>query len=115
MSEHTKGKWVIDKDSHTKYPINVGKKHIAMVNFYNAVEPEFRVGPKESLANACLIAAAPETAEQRDKLLEVCKKVEWNGPPDWAFARCPSCMNSKKNGHRHNCKLQTAIAEAKKS
>ena len=68
---HSKGKWEID--STVWFSINVGKKHIAMVNFYNAVEIELRVDYDESLANARLIAAAPETKQQRDDLLAACK------------------------------------------
>ena len=69
MAEFTKGEWKID--DRVKFAINVGRKHIAMVNVFNAVEPEIRVTENEGLANARLIAAAPD-------LLRVCENFfEW--------------------------------------
>ena len=48
--------------------------------------------------------------KQRDDLLAACEDLQWKSYDNLAKARCPSCMNSKENGHRHDCMLQAAIA-----
>ena len=74
MSGHTEGKWKID--DRVRYSINVGNKHIAMVNVYNAVEPERRIDCNEGLANARLIAAAPELLAACDEGLHECERAK---------------------------------------
>lgn len=48
-----------------------------------------------------------------DKLLEACRFAEWVAMDSISKLRCPVCMNSKKNGHRHDCRLEKAIVAAK--
>lgn len=43
-------------------------------------------------------------------LLEELKQAEWAVSDVLTPHRCPSCMEPKKNGHRHDCKLRAAIA-----
>ena len=62
---------------------------------------------EEDFANARLIAAAKD-------LLAALKKREWVSMNDTAKFRCPVCMESKENGHRHDCKVALAIAKAEK-
>ena len=70
MPKYTPGPWEVDTSrllaSVNTAPMNQQHKHIAMANYFNSVEPETRVTEQECLANARLIAAAPE-------LLEACK------------------------------------------
>lgn len=68
MSKHTPGPWSIS-ETGPKYSINAGNggasnKHIAMVSCYQ----QFTNDHAENLANARIIAAAPE-------LLEVCEEA----------------------------------------
>ena len=83
MSEFTKGKWEIDED--LKYSINTGKKHIAMVNHYNSPNPELCVWGEESLANARLIAAAPELYEACKKALSSIKALKRHSTTAWSL------------------------------
>lgn len=58
MSKHTPAPWTIDGRIRTS--INAGRKHVAMVNFYNSTDPKSNVSGEEHEANARLIAASPE-------------------------------------------------------
>lgn len=58
MSTHTPGPWEIDRDVRTS--INMGAKHVALVNFYNSPDQERNVSGEEHEANVRLIAAAPD-------------------------------------------------------
>lgn len=59
MGKHTPGPWTVD-ESHINGSINAGNKHIAMANFYNSPDENFRVDREQQIANAQLISAAPE-------------------------------------------------------
>ncbi len=63
--EHTKGKLKIEKDH--RFALNIGEKHIAMVNIYNCIEPEHRVTDEESLANAKYIVLCWNTHDTLTK------------------------------------------------
>ena len=108
--KHTKGKWVAVKYLDEEY-IGVGVwkdgsfVEVAHVTWYGDDD----CNAEEDEANATLIAAAPATARHRDKLLAALKSVQWSFCDDLVVARCPSCMNSKQNGHRFDCKLIAAI------
>ena len=65
--------------------------------------------PLKDKERAEFIVAA---CNSRDDLLAACKKTEWVAMDSLAKWRCPSCMNSKENGHRHDCKTGQAIAKA---
>jgi hypothetical protein len=67
--KHTPGPWEIDKGYHSA--INKGKKHIAMINFFNCREKDRRIDETEHQANARLIA---ETPNMLDVLIEDVKK-----------------------------------------
>lgn len=60
-------------------PSDKPHKHIAMVNFYNSVDPRERVNTEEHKANVHLIAAAPELLEACEALLrfntELCEDI----------------------------------------
>ena len=69
MSKHTPGPWYIS-ETGPKWSINVGNggdsnKHIAMVSCYQ----EFTNDHTENLANARLIAAAPELYELLEEIV----------------------------------------------
>lgn len=57
-TKFTKGAWITNKKYKTS--INAGKKHVAMVNFFNSIEEETRVGEEEHNANVALIKSAPK-------------------------------------------------------
>lgn len=58
-NDHFYGSWRLD-ESHCLGAINSGEKHIAMVSMFECPNPETRVTRAEQLANARLIAKAPE-------------------------------------------------------
>tara|TARA_R110000803_G_scaffold95395_5_gene163389 strand:- start:2890 stop:3210 length:321 start_codon:yes stop_codon:yes gene_type:complete len=79
ITKFTKGKWKADLESLAS--INCGEKHIAMVNYFNTHNKDNCVNEAECVANANLIAAAPDMyteiqsdiEELEDKLLDVSK------------------------------------------
>jgi hypothetical protein len=68
MTEHTPGPWVYREDDQTITAILEGE--VARKYDAQAIIAEVRPQP-EAYANARLIAAAPETAAERDRLREV--------------------------------------------
>jgi len=66
MSEHTKGEWVIER-TYIRQGSITGKV-VCELDRDNIPQEELE-------ANAHLIAAAPKTAEQHDKLLAACDVV----------------------------------------
>jgi hypothetical protein len=73
-SKHTPGPWEIDREVRTS--INMGAKHIALVNFYNSPDAERNVSGEEHEANVRLIAAAPELLDALEMVLG--KMPDWN-------------------------------------
>ena len=63
---HTKGKWEV---RNRNIFVMHGKTRIFIASVFKCMPG----GKTESQANARLIASAPETAAQRDALLEACK------------------------------------------
>lgn len=57
---------------------------------------------EEALANACLIASAPET-------YSLLKLLEWG---DEDRPGCPFCGMGKDGGHLDRCQLDAALAKA---
>lgn len=57
-TKFTKGEWKADLESLAS--INRGEKHIAMVNYFNTNNKDNCVNEVECIANASLIAAAPD-------------------------------------------------------
>ena len=72
MSEHTKGEWRIDAGPRS---YSIGIKGTGKIICDMRLPTECGVPIKEIDANAHLIAAAPETKRQRDKLLTACEIV----------------------------------------
>ena len=63
---YTPAPWFIDrfyKTAINNAPGDEKHKHIAMINFYNAIDPAERIDEEEHEANVRLIAAAPELLE----------------------------------------------------
>ncbi len=74
MSEHTKGKWEVAELAEFNGLFMV-KVVCPNRNTVVSLTIPTWVGKEEILANAKLIAAAPETAKQRDDLVYLLKKV----------------------------------------
>ena len=66
--KHTPGPWFIDDRTPVKTSINSNNKHIAIVNFFHEGSNRDVVGD-EHLANANLIASAPEILEALNRIL----------------------------------------------
>jgi hypothetical protein len=60
----TRGVWAVDS-SHVHTAVNCGDKHVAMVNYQPAM-----IDGDEHIANAHLIAAAPEMYAALDAIIE---------------------------------------------
>ncbi len=69
MAEHTPGPWKVFTTKDGTQVIGIGELNGAGVA--DCGFGVWRGGSKEALANARLIAAAPETAAERDRLREV--------------------------------------------
>ena len=69
MSKYTPGPWMVDESLYLG-AINAGKRHIAMANFYNSHDENFRVDREQQIANAQLISAAPDLFEALKIILE---------------------------------------------
>ena len=69
-SEHTPGPWHADESGE----VRAGSTLVARCGYITGV-PGWRPFRKVRQANAALIAAAPQTAQERDELLAVCKKL----------------------------------------
>ena len=69
MGKYTPGPWRVD-ESHIYGPINAGKRHVAMANFYNCHDEEMRVTRDQQKANTQLISAAPDIYEALKIILE---------------------------------------------
>lgn len=85
MSEYTKGPWSIS-ETGPKWSINVGSggdsnRHIAMVSCYQ----RFTNDHTENLANARLIAAAPELLEALQTLVDDC--IHASGSMDYNYGK----------------------------
>jgi len=124
MSKHTPGPWKVVPDYETgrieivapwsenvptdspRFGSCVGI-HVAQLNHNNVKSSVDR-----TVADAQLIAKAPQLKEQRDELLEACKIAEWGGL-DIYGQYCPVCGHWKDEGHAEDCKLQAAIAKCK--
>ena len=58
----TRGYWkdMSDHPDHIIGAINCGEKHIALCNTFQSTDPQYRVTPEKTRANAAFIAASPE-------------------------------------------------------
>ena len=99
--EHTKTPWEARPSGPKAWIVESG--NIVIARFDRSDKPEW------NKANAEFIVKA---VNSHDDLLAACKETEWVAMDSLAKWRCPSCMNSKKNGHRHDCKKGQAIAKA---
>ena len=79
MTKHTPGEWFIEKELPTEHPgieSNVFGKFVSVVIWGNAEDTNDDSGvrgrtPEEAMANARLIAAAPELLEALEKCASV--------------------------------------------
>ncbi len=92
MTKHTPAPWHINPKMKTS--INAGRKHIAMVNWYNPAEEELRVIGEEHEANAHLIAAAPDLLATLETTFEALK----NGTYDENHAAMIEAVINKARG-----------------
>lgn len=86
----TGGEWAIDTSRNIRTPISTSEKHIAMVNFNHSGDAR-DVSGEEHSANATLIAAAKDLAEEvlqlRQELEDIADKArdaeyaEWEEGP----------------------------------
>jgi len=53
-------------------------------------------------------------AELFGELVEALEGNEWVIMDVVSMFRCPSCMNSKRMGHRHDCKVGSTLERCKK-
>ena len=99
---HTKGKWEISSYRHGE--IWVG------ANYHIATCHRGSISDEECQANARLIAAAPETAQQRDDLLAACRLlIEEN-----KYAQFVSLMDNPPRGSIWGaCRSSMAAARLK--
>lgn len=82
MSEHkfTPGPWQVD-EFYCYGCVNAGQRHIAMANFFNACDDANRVTRENQLANARLIAAAPDMFTVLNRALAALERADDYGVP----------------------------------
>ena len=100
MSEHTPGPWILHDDLDFIYVIHPSRKYnvfdVAVQNPNNIATNE------EMVANANLIAAAPE-------LYEALQRMEWDHK-----GQCRNCRGfADVDGHSLNCSVGYALRKAK--
>ena len=116
--EHTKGKWEVElnrpssSDSKNVHKIRDGSSKLRLLAEVMTPETQSAINKEEAEANARRIV---QCVNSHDGLVEALKAREWIAMDTLAKFRCPTCMNSKKNGHRHDCKFKAALAEAEKT
>lgn len=104
-NSYTRGPWLVGRNDGFSVPINASHElafDLATVNHGG--------NDSEALANAKLIAAAPD-------MLTVLRDLEWTGLNDGrgvTHAMCPACsaLKSRGSGHNPHCGLAAAIAKA---
>ena len=67
---HMPGPWIYSANAREIWTSD-GRTTIARIGYCNNVTPRFSGDATEQHANGALIAAAPETAAERDRLREV--------------------------------------------
>ena len=92
MTEHTPGPWEWDYNETV-----IADEGLVIAK----IDPNRALLLKYTLANAALIAAAPD-------LLALVEAVEW----DWDDI-CLWCGNEKRYGHADDCPRQCALARAR--
>ncbi len=110
-SKHTKGPWNASKSSRSQgWSIYAEKLGIAYIFCSQDACP---YDPAEAKANACLIAAAPKTAAERDKLKAI--NADLLGTCEMALSGLSTLTTSEYSrgkDKRIRDKLQTAITKA---
>lgn len=107
MAEHTPGPWFVEMPNwQTPHVwINaVGSSGVAKIETCDYGDGKGERITDEDLANARLIAAAPETAAERDRLKEVNAEL---------LAALKAVMGEWKDGYGLNCVEQVRAAIAK--
>lgn len=105
--QHTPGPWVADNEYGTVVALEDGGYVAEAYDGMKGVDTDREI----ALANARLIAAAPQ-------LLELLDQLEWINLGNLAD-QCPSCggfepgSNLSLEGHKAGCALAAAIAKAK--
>jgi len=84
MSEHTAGPWTLDMDIDTCNGASIGirplRRSLILADVYSVTPAAARhavsiTHDEEALANARLIAAAPDMAAERDELIRVLETI----------------------------------------
>jgi hypothetical protein len=97
---HTPGPWKVKSRDATSHRVIGGGGTIATIITTSKHPPEVK------LANARLIAAAPQ-------LLEALQALEWLDIQRYTAVFCPRCFQTKKEGHVSDCQTKQALAAAK--
>jgi hypothetical protein len=114
MTQHTPGPWTLGPVE----PAEISKGHWITHGSYKGVIGILGGSPSE--ANAALIAAAPETAAERDRLRQVNEVMlealrEARGRPDLAHDGMRCAFSLENGGKPCNCwiaSIEAAIAAA---
>lgn len=125
MSKHTPAPWAIYEDGlldagkRTIHHRGIASSSVERGAFTKIARMD-NADDGEGLANARLVAAAPD-------LLEALSMVEWanyttcdndcvrwhrENKKDCAGYHCPCCENGSRRGHSEDCYLNTAIKKA---
>ena len=102
--EHTPGPWIADYRGVYTAKGTTDTEYGVMV--VECPRMAGRYGVQEAVANAALIAAAPD-------MLELLEQLEWAGCDYLGNPICPKCEQRKTAGHYTDCDLAAAIKKAK--
>jgi hypothetical protein len=116
VSAHTPGPWIVKQDVYRSGDIDVFARKVQYVGTHVAhvcvrKEPDDGDLPREqALANARLIAAAPD-------MLALLRDLEWSRLNDGrgvTQVQCPACfaLQSRGTGHNPYCGLVAVLAKA---
>ncbi len=106
--EHTPGPWIVSR-IWQKLGVAGAAHDVGLPHGHEGIAKVWAVRESgDGLANAHLVAAAPE-------MLAALKSLEWAGYHEDHYPLCPSCGNRKlarNPKHKEDCILANAIAKA---